>query len=95
MEDIAEQKAKIKEEKPFCLSSQFRLEHMEDCGYTGQRMLTMELPGRRKIRSPQRRFMDELKEDMQWVGLIEKDVRDKIIQCGNPLRKQAKQEEAA
>lgn len=39
--------------------------------------------------------MDEVKEDMQRVGLIEKDVRDKIIQCGNPLRKQAKQEEAA
>lgn len=49
-------------------------------------MLTTELPGRRKIRSPQRRFMDEVKEDTQWVGLIEKDVRDKIIQCGNPLK---------
>lgn len=65
-------------------SLQFRLVRMGDCGYTGQRMLTMELPGRRKIRSPQRRFMDEVKEDMRWVGLIEKDVRDKTIQCGDP-----------
>lgn len=34
-----------------------------DSGYLGQRMLNMELPGRRKIAEPQRGLNDVLKED--------------------------------
>lgn len=31
----------------------------------------MELPGERKIGKPQKRFMDVVKGDMQWVGMTE------------------------
>lgn len=37
-----------------------------DSGYIGQRMLSMEVPGRRK-RGPQRKFMPAVKEDVQRV----------------------------
>lgn len=33
-----------------------------------QRMLTMQLPGRRKRGRPEKRFMDTVKEEMQRVG---------------------------
>ncbi|PME06485.1 hypothetical protein A8A06_13560 [Escherichia coli] len=60
-----------------------------DSGYIGQRMLKMELPGRRRRGRPQRRFMDVVKEDMQRVGVREEDARDRVrwrqmIRCGDP-----------
>uniref|UniRef100_A0A3Q0SSR8 NADH dehydrogenase [ubiquinone] 1 beta subcomplex subunit 6 n=1 Tax=Amphilophus citrinellus TaxID=61819 RepID=A0A3Q0SSR8_AMPCI len=44
-----------------------------DSGYTGERVLEMELPDRRKRGRPQRRFLDVVKEDMQRVGVTEED----------------------
>lgn len=38
--------------------------------------MLMELSGRRTGRKPQRRLMDIAKEDVQRVGLTEKDARD-------------------
>lgn len=40
-----------------------------DSEHTGQRMLNVELPGRRKIGG----LIDVAKEDMQEVGVIEED----------------------
>lgn len=36
----------------------------------------MKLPGRRNRGTPQRRFMDALKEDVQMVGGTERDARE-------------------
>lgn len=41
-------------------------------------MSDVELPGRRKRRRPQRRFVDVVKEDMQKVRMIEDDANDKV-----------------
>lgn len=46
-----------------------------DSGYSGQRVLKIELAGRRKRRRQQRRFMDAVKEDMQRAGVVVKDAR--------------------
>lgn len=43
-----------------------------DSEYIGQRMLSMEVPGRRK-RGPQRKFMPVVKEDVQRVVGTEVD----------------------
>ena len=43
-----------------------------DSEYFGGRMLKMELPGRRE-----RRFMDDVKEDIDIVGLTEEDAEDR------------------
>uniref|UniRef100_A0AAR2IIP7 SWI/SNF related, matrix associated, actin dependent regulator of chromatin, subfamily c, member 1a n=1 Tax=Pygocentrus nattereri TaxID=42514 RepID=A0AAR2IIP7_PYGNA len=42
-------------------------------GYIGQRMLEMELPGRRRTGRPQRRFMDVVKVDMEMQLKEEED----------------------
>lgn len=57
-----------------------------DSGYTGQRMLNMKLPGRKKKGRPQR-FTDAVKKDMQSIGVIEEDARVGLTQmshCGDP-----------
>ncbi|KAL7841080.1 hypothetical protein SRHO_G00247710 [Serrasalmus rhombeus] len=58
-------------------------------GYIGQRMLEMELPGRRRRGRPQRRFMDVVKVDMEMVGVKVEEAVDRarwrqMIRCGNP-----------
>ena len=60
-----------------------------DQEYVGQKMMEMELPGKRKRRRPKRRFLDIVKEDMGEVGAKETDVKDRkmwrmMIHCGHP-----------
>lgn len=43
-----------------------------------QRILKMELPGRRIRARLQRRLMDVLKEDMEQVGMTEEDTSDEV-----------------
>ena len=57
--------------------------------YVGRRVLEMELPGKRKVGRPKRRFMDAVKEGMKEVGVTEEDVHDRSnwrrkIRCGDP-----------
>lgn len=47
----------------------------KDGRYIGQRMLIMQLPGKRRKGRPQRRFMDVVTEDVQRVGVTEEDAR--------------------
>ena len=52
-------------------------------------MLRMELPGKKKMGRPKRRFMDVMKEDMAEVEVTEEDteVRNNWrwkIRCGDP-----------
>lgn len=42
-----------------------------DSGYSGQGMLKMDLPGRKKRGRPQGRFIDAVKEDVKVLGLRE------------------------
>lgn len=44
-----------------------------DSGYTGQRMLNVELPDRWKRETPQWRFMDVVKEALWMVAVTEED----------------------
>ena len=60
-----------------------------DRGYIGQRMLRMELPGKRRRGRPKRRFRDVVQEDMKAVGAREEDARDRarwrgLFCCGDP-----------
>ena len=60
-----------------------------DDDYVGQRVLKMELPGRRKRGRPKRRYMDTISEDMRDLGLTEEDAMDRlkwrqVIRCGDP-----------
>lgn len=41
--------------------------------YIGQRILSMDLPGKRKKGRSQRRFEDELKEKIQMVSVTEQE----------------------
>ena len=55
----------------------------------GRRVLEMELPEKRKVGRPKRRFMDAVKEGMKDVGVNEGDVHDRSswrrkIRCGDP-----------
>lgn len=45
-----------------------------------QRMLTMQLPGRRKRGRPEKRFNDIVKEETQRVGVTEEVARDSVRQ---------------
>ena len=45
----------------------------KDDGYTGRRMLRMELPGKRKTGRAKTRFMDAVREDMAVVEVTEED----------------------
>lgn len=44
-----------------------------DGGYTEQRKLDLELPGRKKRGKTQKRFTDVMKEDMARVGVAGED----------------------
>ena len=55
----------------------------------GRRMLEMELPGKRKEERPKKRFLDVVKEDICFVGVIKKDVEDmmrwkQVTHCDDP-----------
>lgn len=70
----------------------------KDGGYTGQRMLKMELPGRRKRGKPQRRFMDAVTEDMKMAGVTEEEVSSRMrwrqmICCDDTLKELPKDKE--
>ena len=57
--------------------------------YVGRRVLEVELPRKRKVGRPKRRFMDAVKEGMKEVGVNEGDVHDRSnwrrkIHCGDP-----------
>ena len=61
----------------------------KDDGYIGRRMLSMELPGKRKRGRPKRRFMGVVKEDLAEVEVTEEDTEDRNnwrrkIRCGDP-----------
>ena len=49
----------------------------KDDGHIGERMMGMELPGKRKRGRPKRRFMDVVKEDMAEVEVTEEDTEDR------------------
>ena len=56
--------------------------------YVGRKVLTMELPGKRRRGRQNRRFMDVIKDDMKVVGAMEEEVHDreewrKKIRCGD------------
>ena len=60
-----------------------------DKEYVGRKIIEMELLGKRKRGRPKRRFLNQMKEDMQEVGVKETDVEDRtvwrqIICCGYP-----------
>ena len=50
---------------------------MNDAGYIGRRMLTMELPGKRKRGRPKRRFMDAVREGMTAVEVTEEEAGER------------------
>ena len=57
--------------------------------YIGQRMLAMVPPGKRRSGRPQRRYMDNIREDMRKLGSKETDTQDRgrwrsVTRCGNP-----------
>ena len=54
-----------------------------------RRMLTMELPGKRKWGRPKRRFMDAVRGEMTAVEVTEEDAEERTewrrrIRCGDP-----------
>lgn len=60
-----------------------------DVQYIGRRLLRTELPGKRKRGRIKRRFMDEVREGMQEVGVIEEVAEDRmnwkmVIHCSDP-----------
>ena len=57
--------------------------------YISKRMLSLELPGKRRRGRPQTRFMDVVREDMRVVGVSDKDMASRRnwrlrIRCGDP-----------
>ena len=60
-----------------------------DQEYVGRKKMEMELPRKRRIGRPKRRFLDVVKEDMKEVGEKETDIQDRkmwrmMICCGHP-----------
>ena len=60
-----------------------------DDNYVGRRVLEIELPGKRKVGRPKRRFMNAGKEGILEVGVTEEEVHDRRnwrrkIRCGDP-----------
>ena len=60
-----------------------------DKEYVGRKMMEMELPGKRRRRTPKGRFLDVVKKDIGEVGAKETDVEDRkmwrmMIRCGHP-----------
>ena len=67
-------------------------------GYIGRSPLRMELPGKRKLGRPTRRFMDVVKEDMAEVEVTEEHTEARNnwrrkIRCGDPCWEKPKEEE--
>ena len=61
----------------------------KDRGYILQRMLNLEVPGKRRGGRPKRKFIDVVNEDMRAIGVTEQDARDrvkwtKMFCCGDP-----------
>ena len=57
--------------------------------YVGQRMLAMVPPGKRRGGRPQRRYIDNIREDMRELGTKETDTQDRgrwrtLTCCGVP-----------
>ena len=57
--------------------------------YVGRRTLEIELPGKKKVERPKRRFMDAVEDGMKEVGVNEGEVHDRRnwrrkIRCGDP-----------
>ena len=57
--------------------------------YVGKRMMEMAVPGRRKRERPRRRWIDLVREDMEWVEAREGDELDQVkwrilSRCGDP-----------
>lgn len=62
---------------------------MRAARYTELNIWNLALPGRRKRGTPQRSFTDVVKVDIQRVGRIEEDTRNRVrrrqvISCENP-----------
>ena len=60
-----------------------------DQEYVGISVMKMELPGKRKRRRPNRRFVNVVKEDMGEIGAREEDIENRtlwrnIMRCANP-----------
>ena len=58
-------------------------------GHVGKRVLKMKLRGKRRRGRPARRWMDVIREDMEELGLEEKDAEDrdkwrKLVRYGDP-----------
>ena len=49
-----------------------------DSGYTGQRLLRLEGPGKRGRGRPKKKCIDVVREDMQVIGVTEQDARDRV-----------------
>ena len=50
-----------------------------EAAYVAQKVLRMELSGKRKKGRPNRRFMDGVTTDMEELGLTEEDVEDRVM----------------
>ena len=62
---------------------------MKGAGYIGRRMLTMELPGKRKRGRPKRKFMNAVREDTTAEEVTKEDAEERTerrrrIRCGDP-----------
>ena len=56
----------------------YRHKYTNTLVYTGQRMMEMELPGRRIRGMTRRRSLDVVTEDMQLIGLTQENAEDRI-----------------
>ena len=61
-----------------------------DSGWTGRRMLKIELPGRRKRGRPKRRFLDVVKEDMQLCVCVTVEKENRVRWKQQPQKVKAK-----
>ena len=50
-----------------------------DQEYVGRRMMEMKLSGKRKRERLKRKFLDVVKEDMEEVGVREKDIENRML----------------
>ena len=67
----------------------------KDDGYIGRRMLTMEMPEKRKRGRSKMRFMNAVREDMAEAEVTKEDAEDRTkwrwkIHCGDPYQEKPK-----